>query len=152
MWDPPRAGIEPTSPALAGRLLSSVPPGKSNAINFMFKIIQCNLKKNGRRGQGCGGNIGKNLQHKEKKRLQMIVRRFYHVLYRFNQVMLSATTGARLSPPKGRYTVLFWNSPPSHCLWGLWEKLGLRQSYVCRQRTLPHQKLPSYKIHLVLTF
>ena len=33
------------SPALAGRLLSNVPPGKSNAINFMFKIIQCNLKK-----------------------------------------------------------------------------------------------------------
>jgi len=29
MWSPPRPGIEPMTPALAGRFLSTVPPGKS---------------------------------------------------------------------------------------------------------------------------
>ena len=29
MWDLPRPGIEPGSPALAGGFLSTVPPGKS---------------------------------------------------------------------------------------------------------------------------
>ena len=29
MWDLPRPGIEPVSPALAGRFLTTVPPGKS---------------------------------------------------------------------------------------------------------------------------
>ena len=28
MWDPPRPGLEPTSPSLAGRFLTTVPPGK----------------------------------------------------------------------------------------------------------------------------
>ena len=28
MWDPPRPGLEPASPALAGRLPTTVPPGK----------------------------------------------------------------------------------------------------------------------------
>ncbi|KAJ8788368.1 hypothetical protein J1605_000424 [Eschrichtius robustus] len=28
MWDLPRPGLEPASPALAGRLLTTVPPGK----------------------------------------------------------------------------------------------------------------------------
>ena len=28
MWDPPRTGLEPTSPALAGRLSTAAPPGK----------------------------------------------------------------------------------------------------------------------------
>ena len=28
MWDPPRPGLEPASPALAGRLSTTVPPGK----------------------------------------------------------------------------------------------------------------------------
>ena len=28
MWDPPRPGLEPVSPALAGRLSTTVPPGK----------------------------------------------------------------------------------------------------------------------------
>ena len=28
MWDPPRPGLEPVSPALAGRFLTIVPPGK----------------------------------------------------------------------------------------------------------------------------
>ena len=27
-WDPPRPGLEPVSPALAGRLSTTVPPGK----------------------------------------------------------------------------------------------------------------------------
>ena len=28
MWDPPRPGLEPMSPALAGRLSTTVPPAK----------------------------------------------------------------------------------------------------------------------------
>ena len=28
MWDPPRPGLEPVCPALAGRLPTTVPPGK----------------------------------------------------------------------------------------------------------------------------
>ena len=28
MWDPPRPGLEPVSPALVGRLSTTVPPGK----------------------------------------------------------------------------------------------------------------------------
>ena len=32
MWDPPRPGLEPASPALAGRLPTTAPPGKP----FMF--------------------------------------------------------------------------------------------------------------------
>ena len=34
MWDPPRPGLEPLSPALAGRLSTTVPSGKP-----MFAII-----------------------------------------------------------------------------------------------------------------
>ena len=33
MWDPPRPGLEPASPALAGRLSTTAPPGKP-CINF----------------------------------------------------------------------------------------------------------------------
>ena len=31
MWDPPRSGLEPVSPALAGRLPTTAPPGKPQA-------------------------------------------------------------------------------------------------------------------------
>ena len=31
MWDPPRAGLEPVSPALAGRFSTTVPPGKPDS-------------------------------------------------------------------------------------------------------------------------
>ena len=32
MWDPPRPGLEPMSPALAGRLSTTVPPGKPQIL------------------------------------------------------------------------------------------------------------------------
>ena len=32
MWDPPRPGHEPVSPALAGRLSTTAPPGKPGTI------------------------------------------------------------------------------------------------------------------------
>ena len=36
MWDPPRPGPEPVSPALAGRLSTTVPPGKPHQCdNFI---------------------------------------------------------------------------------------------------------------------
>ena len=36
MWDPPRPGPEPVSPALAGRLSTTAPPGKSPVSLFLF--------------------------------------------------------------------------------------------------------------------
>ena len=38
-WDPPRPGLEPVSPALAGRLSTTAPPGKppSNWVVLRFK-------------------------------------------------------------------------------------------------------------------
>ena len=40
MWDPPRPGLEPASPALAGRLPTTVPPGKpkDNILISLEKI------------------------------------------------------------------------------------------------------------------
>ena len=38
MWDLPRSGLEPVSPALAGRFLTTVPPGKSIKIIFRVSI------------------------------------------------------------------------------------------------------------------
>ena len=36
-WDPPRPGLEPVSPALAGRLSTTAPPGKpSSFFNYFF--------------------------------------------------------------------------------------------------------------------
>ena len=37
-WDPPRPGLEPVSPALAGRLSTTAPPGKPRL--FVFKPIK----------------------------------------------------------------------------------------------------------------
>ena len=36
MWDLPRPGLEPVSPALAGRLSTTVPPGKPKAGGFLI--------------------------------------------------------------------------------------------------------------------
>ena len=35
MWDPPRPGLEPVSPALAGGLLTTAPPGKPLSFYFL---------------------------------------------------------------------------------------------------------------------
>ena len=37
MWDPPRPGLEPMSPALAGRLSTTAPPGKPPELNIFLK-------------------------------------------------------------------------------------------------------------------
>ena len=34
MWDPPRPGLEPVSPALAGRFSTTAPPGKPLCLCF----------------------------------------------------------------------------------------------------------------------
>ena len=39
MWDPPRPGLEPVSPALAGGCLTTVPPGKS--LTFIHYLTVC---------------------------------------------------------------------------------------------------------------
>ena len=39
MWDPPRPGLEPMSPALAGRFSTTAPPGKPQFCVFLYVII-----------------------------------------------------------------------------------------------------------------
>ena len=41
MWDPPRPGLEPVSPALAGRLPTTAPPGKpyNCFLNFILRLF-----------------------------------------------------------------------------------------------------------------
>ena len=36
MWDLPRPGLEPVSPALAGRFLTTAPPGKPHSFILCF--------------------------------------------------------------------------------------------------------------------
>ena len=40
MWDPPRPGLEPVAPALAGRLSTTVPPGKPLILLLYFKKLK----------------------------------------------------------------------------------------------------------------
>ena len=48
MWDLPGPGLEPVSPALAGRLLTTVPPGKPDPVffyPFLFNASPVNLRQ-----------------------------------------------------------------------------------------------------------
>ena len=50
MWDPPRPGPEPASPALAGRLSTTAPPGKPCLIfTFNFFLLLYCKKINGKK-------------------------------------------------------------------------------------------------------
>ena len=43
MWDPPRPGLEPVSPELAGRFSTTAPPGKPHVFPFIaFLVITLN--------------------------------------------------------------------------------------------------------------
>ena len=39
MWDPPRPGLEPVSPPLAGGFLTTAPPGKPRILNLLILWI-----------------------------------------------------------------------------------------------------------------
>ena len=41
MWDLPRPGLEPVSPALAGRFSTTAPPGKPRALFLIFNFYLC---------------------------------------------------------------------------------------------------------------
>ena len=43
MWDPPRPGLEPVSPALAGRFPTTAPPGKPSCFIFIFSYFSFSL-------------------------------------------------------------------------------------------------------------
>ena len=43
MWDLPRPGLEPVSPVLAGRFLTTAPPGKPSLFVFCFYWLNCLL-------------------------------------------------------------------------------------------------------------
>ena len=38
MWDPPKPGLEPVSPALAGRFSTTAPPGKPSSYIFNLRL------------------------------------------------------------------------------------------------------------------
>ena len=38
MWDLPRPGLEPVSPALAGRFSTTAPPGKPRVVHFLLRM------------------------------------------------------------------------------------------------------------------
>ena len=40
MWDLPRPGLEPVSPALAGRFSTTAPPGKPNTHTLLNKYVR----------------------------------------------------------------------------------------------------------------
>ena len=42
MWDLPKPGLEPVSPALAGRVSTTVPPGKPSSCGFIFISLMTN--------------------------------------------------------------------------------------------------------------
>ena len=48
MWDPPRPGLEPMFPTLAGGFLTTAPPGKSwrHFLRVMFKVLLSRIKSN----------------------------------------------------------------------------------------------------------
>ena len=43
MWDLPRPGLEPVSPALAGRLSTTAPPGKPGNLFFKSTQSECQM-------------------------------------------------------------------------------------------------------------
>ena len=43
MWDPPRPGLEPASPALAGRLSTTAPPGKPYLGHFKILLTMLGI-------------------------------------------------------------------------------------------------------------
>ena len=45
MWDLPRPGLEPASPALAGRFSTSAPPGKPTSVKFNYKCLKVDQKE-----------------------------------------------------------------------------------------------------------
>ena len=50
MWDFPRPGLEPVSPALAGRFSTTAPPGKPHYF-FLFKAVLTHCKRSGTQRQ-----------------------------------------------------------------------------------------------------
>ena len=53
MWDLPRPGLEPVSPALAGRFSTTAPPGKPSSY---FKGLVCKMKTGAYNQKGMSGD------------------------------------------------------------------------------------------------
>ena len=43
MWDPPKPGLEPVFPALAGRFSTTEPPGKPQGLFSLLDFIDVNF-------------------------------------------------------------------------------------------------------------
>ena len=61
MWDLPRPGLEPASPALAGRLSTTAPPGKPREHNFFRLLLITNKVKHKNREFSVFRDISTNL-------------------------------------------------------------------------------------------
>ena len=59
MWDPPRPGLEPVSPALAGRLSTTAPPGKPEVRIYLSKNMHSEGERAERGGAAALGFFGK---------------------------------------------------------------------------------------------
>ena len=46
MWDIPRPGVKPMSPALADGFFTTSPPGKSGALCFERWLMECHVSVN----------------------------------------------------------------------------------------------------------
>ena len=55
MWDPPRPGLEPVSPSLAGRLSTTAPPGKP--LSSVFLKRQCTIYVEAERSKVRRGSV-----------------------------------------------------------------------------------------------
>ena len=53
MWDLPRPGLEPMSPALAGRLSTTAPPGKPLSVKLLISPQNLNEILAGQSNVGC---------------------------------------------------------------------------------------------------
>ena len=82
MWDPPRPGLEPASPALAGRFSTAVPPGKPTRPNKWrqnrqptWKRIQNNDSKDDpkSRVEKIEEMFNKDLEELKNKRASLVV-------------------------------------------------------------------------------
>ena len=76
MWDLPRPGLEPMSPALAGGFLSTVPPGKPNPLLLFPQIIHL------REGQHRKGRM-----REAQKTSCLNVPQFLHMCYKTFSVL-----------------------------------------------------------------
>ena len=75
MWDPPRTGIEPVSPALTGGFPTTAPPGNSHKLIFLKgkrfeQTLQQRRYTDDKHMEGCSLSVIREMQIKTTMRYQ----------------------------------------------------------------------------------